>query len=165
MYYTSPMSEEVLDSMEKQGFALPAKPGANRPELPDDLSSLGDEDLTQLMKEFTAWGDYASAQVGLATVAEREAEMELDLVTAQVWQTTLSIEPKMSVTVLRTIALTNEGVAKARDNYENARAYRTMMSGVAEQFEKDALVLSRELTRRTQLEYGARTRRQDKWGS
>jgi hypothetical protein len=115
------------------------------------------------MKEFTAWGDYASAQVGLAVITERECEMELELITADVWQKTLKVEPKTSVTVLKTVALTVESVAKARRTYEDAYAYRRLISDVADRFEKDALVLSRELTRRTQMEFGARTRRRDKW--
>ena len=161
MYYTSPMADEALDSMKKQGFDLPPKPAQDRPELPEDLSDLDDGDLTELMKEFTAWGDYASAQVGLAQVAEREAELEMDRVTAEVWKNTLNEDPKMSVTVLKMVTLTVEGVSKARGSYEDARSYRSMMSDVAARFERDALVLSRELTRRTQGEFHARTRR--KW--
>jgi hypothetical protein len=159
------MSDEVIEAMEHQGFTLPPKPTGDRPELPEDLSDLDDADLTQLMKEFTAWGDYASAQVGLAQVAEREAELELDLITADVWKKTLTADPKMSVTVLRTVALTVESVAKARGTYEDSRAYRSMMSDVADRFERDAQVLSRELSRRTNMEFGARARRRDRWES
>jgi hypothetical protein len=162
-YYSSSLGDDALDSIKQQGFALPVKPAQDRPELPDDLSDLDDESLTQLMKEFTAWGDYASAQVGLAVITERECEMELELITADVWQKTLKVEPKTSVTVLKTVALTVESVAKARRTYEDAYAYRRLISDVADRFEKDALVLSRELTRRTQMEFGARTRRRDKW--
>lgn len=161
MYYTSPTADEVIDSMKAQGFELPPKPTADRPELPEDLSDLADADLTELMKEFTAWGDYASAQVGLAQVAERECELDLERITASVWKKTLTEDPKMSVTVLKMVALTVEDVSKARGSYEDARAYRSMMSDVADRFERDALVLSRELTRRTQGEFHARTRR--KW--
>lgn len=164
-YYSSPLGDEALTSIKTQGFALPDKPNADRPTLPEDLSTLADEDITQLMTEFTAWGDYASAQVGLAVIAERECEMELDVVTAEVWKESLDANPKMSVTVLKTVALTVEKVRKARGSYEDAYAYRRLMSDVADRFEKDALVLSRELTRRTQLEFGARTRRRDKWES
>lgn len=162
VYYSSVIGENVIAAAKDQGFALPKKP-KHTPELPEDLSSLDDESLMGLMNEFTAWADYAEAQVGLAVIAEREAEMEMDKTTAEVWRNTLDAEPKMSVTVLKTVALSETSVAKARAEYEDSYAYRRLVSDIAARYERDAQILSRELTRRTAGEYSARQRRRSRW--
>ncbi len=164
MYFTSKLADDAIESLKEQGFSLPHKPD-HTPELPDDVSTLDDESLLGLMQEFTAWADYASAQVGMAVIAEREAEMLLEKETAEVWKNSLAVDPKTSVTVLKTVSLTVPEVAEARDNYESSYAYRRMASDIAERFERDAQLLSRELTRRNQSEFNARQRRRARWES
>jgi hypothetical protein len=162
MYFTSRLAEEAIESLKEQGFVLPHKPD-HAPELPDDVSTLDDESLLKLMQEFTAWADYASAQVGMAVIAERESDLALEKATAEVWHRSLAVDPKMSVTVLKTVSLTVTEVADARDQYESAYAYRRMASDIADRFERDAQLLSRELTRRNQSEFNVRQRRRAKW--
>lgn len=159
MYRASLEGEKALAKIVDQGFTLPESPGDDKPELPDDLSTLDDAGLMEEFSLFTAWADYAHAQVGLAVIAERSAELELE------WQVSLHITDspaKKTVTLTKAEALQNPDVYEARKKYEEAYAYRRVVSDLAERYERDAAVLSRELTRRTS-EASVRNTRREKW--
>lgn len=158
MYYASPLAESAMESVKDQGFQLPDKPKRDQPDLPDDLTDLDDDGLLDLMREFTSWADFAGAQVGMAVIAEREAEMELERITGVVWDETLADDPKKSVTVLKMVSLKDSRVYEARKSYEDSYAYRRIVTDISDRFERDAQMLSRELTRRTQAEFSARQR-------
>lgn len=160
MYRVSPEGEEVLEKIGEQGFHMPESPGEdNKPALPEDLSEVSDAGLMEEFSLFTAWADYASAQVGLAVIAERAAELELE------WQISLHVSdasPKKTITLVKAEALQNPDVYEARKKMEEAYAYRRLVSDLAVRYERDAAVLSRELTRRTS-EGSVKAARREKW--
>ena len=160
-YEQSPIGEQTVDTLEKQGFKLPPAPDVeDQPALPEDLSDLDDRMLMDEFSLFTAWADYANAQVGLATIAEREAERELEYKTGLFW----SDQPRTkSVTMIKAEAAQEPQVVTDQDRFDRAQAYRRMVSVVAERYERDAMVLSRELTRRTQGEWNAKQSRRERW--
>lgn len=158
-YYASPEGEKALDKIYAQGFKMPESPDpADQPLLPNNLSDLNDRDLMEEFALFTAWADYAAAQVGLAVITERSAEMELE------WQIGLHYRdaPKQAVTVTKAEALQNPDVYEARKKLEEAYAYRRLVSDLVERYERDAAVISRELTRRTS-EGSVKASRREKW--
>ena len=160
MYYASPEGETAMDKVIAQGFEMPMSPGEDdKPALPDDLSELDDQGLMEEFALFTAWADYASAQVGLAVIAERAAELELE------WQMSLHVSDaptKKTITTIKAEALQNSDVYAARKKVEEAYAYRRVVSDLADRYERDAAVLSRELTRRTS-EGSVKAARREKW--
>lgn len=160
LYNTSPEGEAALMRTVLQGFTLPESPDpGDQPALPHDLSSLDDTQLMEEFSLFTAWADYAEAQVGLAVIAERTAELELE------WQLSLyysSSPAKKSVTLTKAAALQSPDVYDARKKVDEAYAYRRVVADLAARYERDAGVLSRELTRRTN-ETSARSARREKW--
>lgn len=158
-YYRSPAGDEAVEMATGQGFALPTLDTEDQPEIPHDLDDLDDKMLMEEFALFTAWADYANAQVGLAVIAEREAELEYD------WQVSLHLSdaPKAkSVTVTKAEALQNPDVYEARKTLNKAYAYRRVVSDLADRYERNAAVLSRELTRRTS-ETGVKNTRREKW--
>ena len=68
------ISKEVLDSLNKLGIALAAKPNFPIPSLPRDISDMDDEGLMDLFVQFTSWSDYLSGARAIAVINEREAE-------------------------------------------------------------------------------------------
>ncbi len=144
-YYESAVGSAARQRLEGQGFFFPAKP-ADRVEIPDDITSMPDEDLMEVFANFTAWADYATAQVGLAVVAERTAEREVETAEAQGWAT---VPPKTPVAAGKGYVGAIPEVRAAREAYDHAYAYRRLVYDMAERFERDAALLSRELTRRT----------------
>lgn len=158
-YHASPEGEDAVNKILAQGFTLPMSPDpADQPALPHDLSESSDAALMEEFALFTGWADYASAQVGLAVIAERAAELELE------WQISLyySDAPKKAVTVTKAEALQNPDVYEARKKVEAAYAYRRLVSDLAERYERNAAVLSRELSRRLG-EGSIRSARREKW--
>lgn len=145
LYRTSPRGSNALDQVEQQGFRLPLKP-SDHPELPVDLSDLSPDELMSALSLFTAWADYASAQVGLAVIAEREVERELDVVEARAWQ---GVEKATSVSAAKAQVAAHKGVIDTQRKLDATHAYRRLVSDIADRYERDAAVLSRELTRRT----------------
>jgi hypothetical protein len=157
-YMKSPVGEKTVEAVTKQGFVLPTLDTEDQPMIPHDLDDLDDKMLMEEFALFTAWADYANAQVGLAVISEREAELEYD------WQVSLHMSdaPKKSVTVTKAEALQNPDVYAARKTLDEAYAYRRVVTDLAARYERDANVLSRELTRRTS-ESSAKNTRREKW--
>ena len=156
-YLSTPFGQTAKERLEEQGFSFPPAPD-EVVELPQDVSDLGGEDLMVMFSMFTAWSDYASAQVGLAVIAEREKERALELAEAQAWQNL----PKGSVTAAKALIALDDEVRDCRDELDDAHAYRRLITDLAARYERDAAVLSRELTRRTS-EYGPKQARRSKW--
>ena len=164
MYYATDDGANAKELLEGQGFRLPDQPDAeDQPKLPADLSELDDSDLMEEFSLFTAWADYACAQVGLAVVAEREAERTLEGVEADVWRDQLRFNPKAPVAAVKAVMVSDTKVMEARSTLDKAYAYRRLVSDLADRYERDAAVLSRELTRRTQSEWNARQARRERW--
>ena len=163
-YYASDNGRETKELLEGQGFVFPERPDvADQPSLPTDVSDLEDATLMEEFALFTAWADYAAAQVGLAVIAEREAERAVEDAEAKVWQDQMRLNPKVPVTAVKAAMSTAAKVRDARKVFDKAYAYRRLVSDLAARYERDAAVLSRELTRRTQSEWNARQARRERW--
>jgi hypothetical protein len=162
MYYASDDGREAMDRLEDQGFSFPTEP-KDQPELPHDLSDLADADLMEEFSIFTAWADYAGAQSGLAVIAEREAERLLESEEARVWRDQMRFNPKAPVAAVKAVMGEDAKVSEARSLLNKAYAYRRLVQDLAERYERDAMVLSRELTRRTQSEWNAKQARRERW--
>lgn len=140
----SQRGEDVVEQLMSQGFAVPNQPSSH-PSLPADITDLSPEDLMMLFSQFTAWTDYAHTQLGLAVIEEREAERRLAVKEAAAWATV----PKSSVSAAKMVVAGDADVIDATEELDNAHAYRRMVSEVADRYERDAALVSRELTRRT----------------
>ena len=86
IYVVTKMGETVQQELEDQGFRLPDRPSVE-PFLPEDVTSLPDDDLMDLFTTFVGWNDYAAAQAALALITESEMARELDQAEARAWRT------------------------------------------------------------------------------
>lgn len=142
-YITGTLSGKVLDELRsKAGLHPPLKPNGVTPVLPEDVTDLSDEDLMILFADFTAWADYGSSQLAVCVVEEREQQRMLDLKKAQ----RISKGSKGSVSEIK---------AHAEEESENEAilvserfAYRKILESITGNLERDAALLSRELSRR-----------------
>jgi hypothetical protein len=158
-YRASPLGQGAKALLEHQGFDFPSAP-EEVVDLPSDVSDLDSKDLMTMFAVFTAWADYAGAQVGLSVIAEREMERALDIAEAKAWQDM----PKSSVTQGKAMIALDDSVIAAKDRLDEAYAYRRLVTDLAARYERDAAVLSRELTRRTSESAPKQTRR-DRWAT
>lgn len=114
------------------------------PALPDDPTSLNDESIIDLLFELTEWGCYARSQAVAAAVAERWAERDLALRTAE------AVKDAAGKTLAdrRSAASLTDAVLDSEARYVNAWAQRKALDEAAEAAERRAAALSRELSRR-----------------
>lgn len=148
IYVVTQMGETVQQELEDQGFRLPDRPEVE-PSLPEDVTAMPDDDLMELFTVFVGWNDYASAQAALAMITESEMARELEQAEAKAWRT---VEAKASVSAAKAHVNGDRDVIIARAKVEKAKAYKRLVTEIADRYERDGNLLSRELTRRTSQE-------------
>lgn len=137
--------EEAVKRLASKGFTLPDQPSQPSTYL-DDITDLDDVGLVAELALLTAWADYAASQHALAIIEEREAERSLAVAEANHWKR----KPvKSTVAELKALSSADESVVEAQDALDQIYAYRKLLQELVARYERDAAVLSRELTRRT----------------
>lgn len=131
----------------------PVQPDDELPRLPRDLTGLTDQQLMSTFSQFTAWADFFSYRVALDEVEEKFAE---DLVRKLEDLFMLANRPARPqsgvITVLKASMEGDADISSAREEYRTVYARRKLMQTFFESAERDAAVLSRELTRRTGMD-------------
>lgn len=143
----------VAAELEKQQLPLPRRPRTDLPELHGDLTDLEDSDLIDLLVKFTRWADYSGGQLAVADVDERYADAYLDKLKAMGLVQTYDVEDgpkKGGVTRARAEKNLDPVYQDAVQTKLNAYARRKLLAARHEAFERDAAVVSRELTRRVE---------------
>jgi hypothetical protein len=135
------------------------KPGHAVPSLPVDLADIDDAKLMELFSLYVSWQNYIAVRVAQAEIAEAEAQTKLtvDQATALVKSWTGTKEDR--VAVARAERELHPEVREQQDRYNTARAHRKMLTTLAENMERAAMVVSRELTRRVGRENTERRHR------
>lgn len=136
----------------QQGVMMPPKP-SEVPLLPRDVTELGDQDLMVLWTQFTAWTDYMSVQVALAYSDEKHLVKRIE----RMEQRALLKDEK--VTVARAEIKASDEYHDLVQQWLEAEAYRKLLEALFNNYDRDAALLSRELTRRT----GDVRGRKDRW--
>lgn len=153
-------------ALERQGLTLPTKPrykGVDGPpKLPLRLAELDDPELMRLFVALTRWTDYIGGQVALAEIDVREIEAVLTQAEATVLISNWTGAKEDRVAIARAERDVDETVVDFRTKLDVAVAYKKLMGTVYDSAERDAAVVSRELTRRVGRE--PHDRRADRWG-
>jgi hypothetical protein len=135
----SEASEKAAAELKKQGLRIPNQPEDRLPRLPEDITSIHDEELMVLFGSVTSWLDYVSVQVACAEVDERASQRILD----QAEASALIGSYKGPAAVL------DPEVIRIKEELADNMAYRKLIQTLASNLERDAALVSRELTRRT----------------
>lgn len=140
-------SKAAYQEIKAQGMDLPQQPESDMPQLPPDLTELGDRDLMGLYQKYVAWSDYISVQVSCAQVDERNAMRNLEM---HENASLLMLQARgKKVTEARNEMKSDPALEAWRDAAFGAEAYRKMIESLLNNCERDASLISRELTRRT----------------
>lgn len=146
----SEASVAAADALKSQGFRVATEPLTSKiPRLPKDLTSLHDENLMELFSQFTSWVDYLSVQVSCAQVDERAAQKALDLAEAAAMISGWEGGRDARVALAKAKLATDPKVVALGSDLEEKHAYRKLIETMANNLDRDAALLSRELTRRT----------------
>lgn len=127
---------------------MPARPAFEIPKLPIKLSDYTDDRLMQLFVALTRWTDHLAGRVAEAEVDERAAEAVLNKAQSLVLLSNWSGAAGDRVTLAKAQRDVDPEVEKRQGLYDTAHAYRKMLSVLFASTERDAAVVSRELTRR-----------------
>lgn len=149
-FRTFEQSQLAAAELKKQGIRVAARPQGDRiPTLPRDITSLGDEDLMDLFVAVTSWVDYLSVQVAFAQIDERAAERTLEYAEATAMVNGWTGGKDSRVAIAKAQRLIDPVVKQQHDELEDKHSYRKLIETVAANLDRDAALISRELTRRT----------------
>jgi len=138
----------ALEELKAQGLDVSHEVDLDKPTLPEDITELDDEDLMRLFTKLIAYIDFLSTQSSLAQIDERESERCLNQIEAEV-TANLPVAKGDKVSVIKAQAAAAPEVVEAAEAYSSAYSYRKIIESMLDNYERDAMLVSRELTRRT----------------
>ena len=138
--------------------ALFGKPDFEIPEIPDDLTIIGDDMLMRLFSRYVAWQNYAATDLALAEIREAQSEANVKYTEAMNMS---SHSSRDKVTMVRAEMAIDPEVDKARSDALMAYAQRKMTQMVYGNCERCANLISREISRRIGRE--PNERRSSRW--
>lgn len=145
-------SESVRAKAElaKKGLHVPPRPDYDVPRLPEGVTDLDEPKLMELFVQLNHWANHLGAELAMAEIDERAAEHALAMAEASAlvlaWGQRQSKED--TVTLAKAQRESDPGVIKARDELQVIYAKRKLLQAIQSSAEKDAALVSRELTRR-----------------
>jgi len=142
-------SAEALATFKNKGFYFPNKPAYEIPELPRDITDLGDEDLMELFVCLTSWSDYLSSQFAVAAIDEREASRYVTVLEAKAMIANWKGGSGDRVAIAKANIALDPAVNAANEDLEVKHAYRKLIETLVQNIDRDSALVSRELTRRT----------------
>lgn len=134
-----------------------------QPLMPKDISTVDSEELSELFTELTAWSNYVAGQLAAAQVDEKTVEKKKDMLEARLFLAKDTAKVKGErVTLIKAQVMADEKYMKLEEELLTAYAYRKMVEVIANNFERDIALVSREITRRTN---DIRMSRKDRFGT
>jgi hypothetical protein len=138
-------SLEAAREAEKQGLTLPRRPAGEPPEVPQDLTELDDGELMSLFGMLNRWAAFLGGQLAAAEVDESYANKLVDKLTAL---GQIRARGEKTATAMKASVWDNEDFQAAQDGKQQAFAYRKLVEALYNAVDRDAFLISRELTRR-----------------
>jgi hypothetical protein len=138
-----------VDVYRDLGIDEPANPEFGLPKLEPDIDDLTDKQLMNLFVQFTRWTDYFQNQLAIEEIFEHHAEMEVRRLEGLYLTRNRPERASEAVTWVRAQMETDPDIRAARDALKLYYARRKLKAMLFEAAERDAAVVSRELTRRT----------------
>jgi hypothetical protein len=143
------ISTKVVEALNELGFALTPKPEYDIPSLPRDITELDDEGLMDLFVQYTQWNDHLAGAFAIAVVNEREADSSLKNAEAVALLNNWTGAKGDRVTLVKAQIQASEAIQELIYDYDTKYAFRKLIETRTQNIERDANVVSRELTRRT----------------
>ena len=160
MLNLGPMSQAAVDKMQAQNITMWPEQ-SEQTVMPRDISVLDSEELSLLFTQLTAWSNYVAGQLSASQVDEKVLEKRKDILEAKLFLTLDNNKVKGErVTLIKAQVASDPKIIDLEDQLLNMYAYRKMLEVVANNFERDVSLVSREITRRTN---DFRSNRKDKY--
>ena len=124
-------------------------PDFRPPALATDIDDLTDKQLMDLFVRFTRWTDFFQSQLAIEEIFEHHAEMEIRKLEGLYLTRNRPEKASEAVTWVRAAMESDPEIRSSRDALKLYYARRKLKQMLFESAERDAAVVSRELTRRT----------------
>jgi len=149
MLNLGPMSDLAVKKMADQNINMwPDQ--SDQPKMPKDISLLDSDELSSLFTQLTAWSNYVAGQLAAAQVDEHVLNKKKDSLEAKLFLDKDNSKVKGErVTLIKAQVAADSRVEDLENQLTHAYAYRKMVEVVANNFERDVALVSREITRRT----------------
>ena len=149
MLNLGPMSDLAVKKMADQNINMwPDQ--SDQPKMPKDISLLDSDELSSLFTQLTAWSNYVAGQLAAAQVDEHVLNKKKDSLEARLFLDKDNSKVKGErVTLIKAQVAADSRVEDLENQLTHAYAYRKMVEVVANNFERDVALVSREITRRT----------------
>lgn len=134
--------------MEKAGLTFPVRPRGDFPRVPERMTDLDDSSLMGIFARLTRWADYLSVQLALTQIEERYIDGCVSTLEAQFSILNWEGVKEDRVTLLKSRRDADPEIIAARQHHQQAYAMRKLTETLYLNAERDAALLSRELTRR-----------------
>ena len=143
------MSDLAVKKMAEQNINMwPDQ--SNQPKMPRDISVLDSDELSGLFTQLTAWSNYVAGQLAAAQVDEHVLNKKKDSLEAQLFLAKDNSKVKGErVTLIKAQVAADPKIQDLENQLTLTYAYRKMVEVVANNFERDVALVSREITRRT----------------
>jgi hypothetical protein len=139
-------SLRAIDKIESQGLFVTREYHYKAPTLPDDVTSVGDEELMDLYARYVSYLEFINMQVWCAQTDKIEAETQVTLERAK-QRLSRPEKGKTSVTVEAEIEL-DPTYQKHSETYQELYNYHKLIELMSEKLAKDISFINREITRR-----------------
>jgi len=149
MLNLGPISSLAVKKMAEQNINMwPDQ--SDQPKMPRDISVLDSDELSALFTELTAWSNFVAGQLAAAQVDEHVLNKKKESLEARLFLDKDNTKVKGErVTLIKAQVAADSRVEDLENQLTHAYAYRKMVEVVANNFERDVALVSREITRRT----------------
>jgi len=155
-----PVSKSAVEKMGMQNISMWPEQ-SDQPKMPRDISVLDSEELSELFTRLTAWSNFVAGQLSAAQIDEKSIEKTKDILESKLFLTLDNNKVKGErVTLIKAQVASDPKIVDLEEQLLNIYAYRKMLEVVANNFERDISLVSREITRRTN---DFRSNRKDKY--
>lgn len=141
-------SQPIIENLQLQGFQFHTRMEISLPDLPDDITALGDEDLMEYFNKYTAYSNFLETQHACAVIDEKNAESALDLEESKAYLALHEQNKKETVTLIKAKLATNPDIIYLRESLAAKYAYRKLIEVMVNNMQRSTFLVSREVTRR-----------------
>ena len=146
-------SSKTILTLKDQGLVVNEEYGYDAPSLPEDITSLMEEQVMDLYTKYVAYLEFISLQLWCADVDKSEAEKNLVLVKAKK-KLALKNSGKAVAMIDAEIEIDPE-YRTAADTVQELSNYHGLIQIISERLSKDISLINREITRRVNINKAA----------
>jgi len=148
---TSGISEKVISMLESQGIPVKRKMEIDLPPMPDDITSVDDQELMMLANKYMQYYSFMLTQVTCAELVVLEVENEYDMAEAKAMLSKTTGKTTEKSVMLKANVLTDPDMQELSRQKLHANAYHKLLKTTLDNLERSYQLTSRELTRRTSV--------------